>query len=377
MIIETSAKSILRKHKKIDSWFLTHYGMNLYRGCAHNCIYCDGRHEKYNVGGEFGKDIEVKVNAIDILKRELDPARKRKPMPKSFMLLGGGVCDAYQPAEEKYSLSRQALELIEKHNYPVHILTKSVLVERDIDILKRINEQSKAVVSLSFSSTDERISSIFEPGVPHPDRRLETIMKFKEVGIDCGMFLMPIIPFITDSPDIIGKSLKDAKDAGIDFVIFGTMTLKEGKQKDYFTRSLENYYPELSSKYDMIYPSEHRWGEASHEYIDSVSKIFDKYASMYKIPKRIPPRIYGNILSRTDLIIIILEHLDYLNRLKQRKTPYGYAAYSLSKTGMTIRELGKDISIVKGVGKAALSIIREILRTGTCKQYEDLLLGRR
>lgn len=72
-ISEIKAKSILRKHKKIDSWFTSHYGMNLYRGCIHNCVYCDGRSEGYYVDGEFGKDVTVKVNAIEVLNRELDP----------------------------------------------------------------------------------------------------------------------------------------------------------------------------------------------------------------------------------------------------------------------------------------------------------------
>ncbi|HEC95623.1 MAG TPA: hypothetical protein ENI50_01200, partial [Euryarchaeota archaeon] len=79
-IKEIEAKSILRKHKKIDSWFISHYGMNLYRGCAHNCVYCDGRSEKYNVDGEFGEDVTVKVNAIELLRRELKPKRKRTPL---------------------------------------------------------------------------------------------------------------------------------------------------------------------------------------------------------------------------------------------------------------------------------------------------------
>ena len=72
-IKEIEAKTILRKYKKIDSWFVSRYGMNLYRGCSHNCVYCDGRAEKYQVEGEFGKNVVVKTNAVDILRLELDP----------------------------------------------------------------------------------------------------------------------------------------------------------------------------------------------------------------------------------------------------------------------------------------------------------------
>ena len=133
MIKESQAKSILRKHKKINSWFLSHYGINLYRGCTHNCVYCDGRAEKYQVEGEFGKDIIVKTNALNLLERELNPLRKRKPMSTGFIMLCGGVADAYQSVEKKYKLARQNLELIYKYNHSVHILTKSTLIERDID----------------------------------------------------------------------------------------------------------------------------------------------------------------------------------------------------------------------------------------------------
>jgi len=88
-IKEIEAKSILRKQRKIDSWFISRYGMNLYRGCSHNCLYCDGRSEGYYIDGKFGEDVAVKVNAIEILCRELEPKRKRIPLKRSYIMLGG------------------------------------------------------------------------------------------------------------------------------------------------------------------------------------------------------------------------------------------------------------------------------------------------
>jgi DNA repair photolyase len=215
MIHPIQAKSILTKRLKIDSWFMTHYGMNLYRGCLHNCSYCDGRAESYYVEGEFGHDVSVKTNAIELLSKELDPSRRRKPLPKSFIMLGGGVCDAYQPVEKEYQLARKTLELILKYGYPVHILTKSTLVERDIDLLLKIHRQSRAIVSFSFSSVDDDISRIFEPGVPSPSARLATIRTFKQHGLYCGMFLMPVLPWITDTPAVLEHTIKKAREAGI------------------------------------------------------------------------------------------------------------------------------------------------------------------
>lgn len=132
---EVEARSITRLPGRADPWFLGRYGMNLCRGCEHGCSYCDGRAERYHVEGDFEADIAVERNAVEVLGREL--ARVREP---GFVLLGGGVCDAYQPAEEGYRLARGALELALHHGLPVHVVTKSALVERDLDLLARLAE---------------------------------------------------------------------------------------------------------------------------------------------------------------------------------------------------------------------------------------------
>lgn len=272
--------------KKIDSWFLSHYGMNLYRGCTHNCVYCDGRAEGYYVEGEFGKDVVVKMNAVEILKQELDPKRKRIPFKRGFILVGGGVGDSYQPIEKKYKLTQNALKVLCEHNFPVHMLTKSTLIERDIDILKKINRQSRTIVSFSFSSVDDEISTILEPGVPSPTERLKTLAFFKNQGIACGMFLLPVIPFITDMPRIIEQAIKKANELHLDFIIFGGMTLKHGKQKDCFFRMLKKQCPEFISEYENLYPGD-KWGNAKSEYYRSLNQTFNIIAKEYKIPRRI------------------------------------------------------------------------------------------
>ena len=373
-IKEIDAKSILRKHKKIDSWFLSGYGMNLYRGCTHNCVYCDGRAEGYYVEGEFGSDVAVKINALEILRRELDSKRKHTPFKRRYIMVGGGVGDSYQPVEEKYELTRKTLSLLSEKKFPVHILTKSTLVKRDVDILKKINETSKAIVSFSFSSTDEKISRIFEPGVPSPRKRLETISFFKDKGIACGMFLLPVIPFITDIREVMEKTIQDARDVGVDFIIFGGMTLKEGKQKEYFLNVVQRYYPKLVLEYQMIYQGS-KWGEAIPEYYDQLYLTFNTIMKEYKIPKRIPLELYKDILSQNDLVIVILEHLDYLLKLEGEKSPFGYAAYSLSQVQQPLSTMLNKLDTIKGVGKTTENIIREILSTGSSTFYEQLLKG--
>lgn len=374
MIKETQAKTILRKYKKIDSWFISRYGFNLYRGCVHNCVYCDGRNEKYNVENNFGKDVTVKINAIDILRNELDPKRKRKPMSKCFIMCGGGVGDSYQPAEKDYKLTKKALELLYEYNLPVFILTKSTLVKRDIEIIKKINEKSKVIVSFSFSSVDDKISRFFEPGVPSPSERLETINFFKKNGISCGMFLLPVIPFITDKTDLLEESIIHAKQAGVDFIIFGCMTLKEGKQREYFLNKIKDYDINLIRKYNEIYKND-RWGTPISNYYESFNKKFFKLAKKHNVPVRIPSYIFKNILDENSLVIVILEHLDYLLRLQGRSSPYSYAAYSISKINEPLSNIKYHLREIKGVGKTTEKIILDILNTKTSFYYEKLLFN--
>lgn len=370
---EIEAKSILRKYKKVDSWFISHYGMNLYRGCTHNCVYCDGRAESYYVDGQFGQDVTVKVNAIEILRRELDPKRKRIPFKRSFVMIGGGVGDSYQPIEETYQLSRRALELVDEYNLPVHVLTKSTLIKRDIDILKKINEKNRAIVSFSFSSVDDEISAIFEPGVPSPSDRLKTLVFFKNEGIACGMFLLPVIPFVTDTPELMEETIRKASEVGLDFIIFGGMTLKEGRQKDYFFKILKKHYPKLIVEYENVY-TKNKWGEATGKYYNLINTIFNRIAKRYKMPKRIPFNLYKDILGENDLVVVILEHIDYLLKLEGRSSPYGYAAYSISKIKEPLSTMKSELKRIRGVGKVTEKIILEILETRSSSYYKKLLI---
>jgi len=346
--------------------------MNLYRGCSHNCVYCDGRAEGYFVDGEFGRDVSVKINGIEILARELDPARKRRPFKQSFIMAGGGVGDSYQPAEEKYQLSRKTLELLYKYNFPVHVLTKSTLIMRDMDILKDINEKRKAVVSFSFSSVDNRISSIFEPGVPSPDQRLKALALFKDQGFTCGMFLMPVIPFVTDTQELIEQTVKCGAEIGVDFIIFGGMTLKQGRQQEYFLGTLEAHYPELLDGYRSIYRGD-RWGQATAAYYSRINRTFSRIADRYKVPKRVPLSVFKDILSENDLVIVLLEHIDYLIKLQGGSSPFGYAAYSISKLKEPLSEIKEKLLQIRGVNRNTQAIILEILESGSSAYYRKLV----
>lgn len=370
-IREIEAKSILIKHKKIDSWFVSRYGMNLYRGCAHNCIYCDGRSERYQVAGVFGEDVAVKTNAVEVLQKELKPIGRRVKLKPSYVMLGGGVGDSYQPVEEKYQLTRRILQLLCDYRWPVHVLTKSTLVYRDLDIIKRINQQNKAIVSFSFSSTNDEISAIFEPHVPPPSERLKTLAFFKRNGVACGMFLLPVIPFITDTPEMIAESLRKAHEIGVDFVIFGGMTLKSGRQKEYFFNLLRARYPDLLARYAQIY-GENGWGQATEEYHNAINSFFGEISRKYRISTRVPPALFRDILSENDLVVVMLEHLDYFLRLKGKRSSFGHAAYEISKLGKPLSAMRSTLREIRGVGEKTEKMILEILETKSSAYYESL-----
>lgn len=348
--------------------------MNLYRGCVHNCAYCDGRSEGYYVEGQFGEDISVKTNAVELLKKELDPSRRRIPLKRSYIMLGGGVCDTYQPAEKKYGLTRNTLKVIADIGHPVHILTKSTLVERDLDLISEIGQKTAAILSISFSSVDGKICEVFEPGVPGPDQRLRTLERFKREGIACGMFLLPVVPFVTDTAEKMEESVKAGVDAGVDFIVFGGMSLKEGRQKEHFLKIIMERYPDLIGRYEDLY-GYNRWGMASDEYYDVINEAFRAIAKFYRVPSRVPPTLYRNILEQNDQVIVILEHLDYLLRGVGQKTPFGFAAYSISQLKEPLANLQANLRSIKGVGRATEKIILEILGSGRCLYYEKLLYG--
>jgi DNA repair photolyase len=372
---EITAKSLLRKSKRIDSWFLAAYGMNIYRGCEHNCSYCDGRAEKYQVEGEFGWEVSVKVNTIELLERELDPKRKRTPFRKGYICIGGGVGDSYQPIEKKYKLTRQVLELLSEKDFPVHILTKSQLVLRDIDLLKKINEKNRVIVSFSLSSARDDISKHFEPLASPPSQRLEAAKQLKKAGIAVGIFLLPVIPFVTDTKEIIADTLEKVQNANADFIMFGGMTLKEGRQKDFFYNTLGELYPELIPAYKRIYMNDHwgsKWGNAAGEYYTTIQQNFNEAIRQYRLPQRIPPEFYVDLLDENDKVMVMLEHIDYFFKSQGKTSPYGYAAYSISQLKQPLANMKSNLCSLKGVGKVTEKVILEILTTGKSSFLEKL-----
>lgn len=240
------AKTILSK-KKDTAWFGQDYNMNLYKGCCHGCIYCDSRSECYQISN-FDQ-VRQKDNAIDLLHQEL-----RKKI-KTGVIGTGAMSDPYNPFEAKYALTRNALSLLDLYQFGISIATKSDLITRDIDLLTRIKSHSPVICKLTITSMDDTMSQLIEPGVCPSSKRFEAIRKLSEAGIFTGILLMPILPFVNDTPENILGIIHAAHKNGAKFIYpwFG-VSLRLG-QREYFYQKLDELFREehLSSLYQKRY----------------------------------------------------------------------------------------------------------------------------
>ena len=246
MIKEIQAKTLLARVKGPDDWFGLYYNMNLYRGCQHQCIYCDSRSECYQIE-DFNHDVLVKPNAIDLLRHEL--AGKRV-----IGTIGtGSMNDPYMPLEADAQLTRRALEVIAESGFPVHVITKSDLVVRDIDLLEEISRKTYAAVTFTITTAEDALSRRIEPGAPVSSRRLAGLRTLRQRGLRAGVTLMPVLPFIEDTEENIRTIIHLSHAAGAEYILpaFG-MTLRD-RQRAYYYDKLDLLFPGLRLRYEKAF----------------------------------------------------------------------------------------------------------------------------
>ena len=274
MIKEITAKTLLSSSKNPDPWFGYKYTMNLYRGCQHQCIYCDSRSECYQI--EDFSDILVKTNAIELLKKELPSKRIKGTIGL------GSMNDCYMPVEERFHLTEQALELVLRYRFPVHIITKSDLALRDLDLLKEI-AKIYAAVSFTITTADDALAAKLEPGAPSPSRRYQAIKTLSGQGIYAGITLMPVLPFIEDNEANIMAIVDRAREAGAKYIIasFG-MTMRD-RQRTYYYEKLDRMFPGLREKYETSFGDQYSCGVGN---AGKLEKMFHKACARYSIATR-------------------------------------------------------------------------------------------
>jgi len=251
MVNYIEAKSILSKIKQKDTFFGIAYNMNVYRGCQHGCIYCDTRSECYGVGDI--SQISVKKNAIELLRKELQTKLKNT----KATIGTGSMNDPYMPVEKELGMVRQALTEIARVHFPVHIITKSNLVTRDIDVLKDIS-QTYAAVSFTITTADDELSSKLESHAPKSSKRFKALEELAKNGIYTGITLMPVLPYINDTLENMETILRKAKDTGAAYIIpmFG-MTLRKGS-REYFYNELDSSFPGMKQKYEKAFGEQYQ-----------------------------------------------------------------------------------------------------------------------
>ena len=228
------------------------YGMNLYRGCSHGCIYCDSRSKCYQFTHAF-EDIEVKQNAPELLEQALKSKRQKA------MIGTGSMSDPYMHCEEQLGLTRKCLEIICKYGFGAAVQTKSDRILRDMDLLEEINRKAKCVVQMTLTTWDDGLCRILEPNVCTTQRRLEVLARLRGRGIPAVVWLTPILPFINDTEENILPILHACADVGVRGIICFDMgmTLREGN-REYYYAALDRHFPGLKERYIE------RFGSAYH-----------------------------------------------------------------------------------------------------------------
>ena len=297
----TRAKSVLNGTDVTNMGF---WSINPYVGCAFGCAYCYARYaHRYvierNVAAHpeqrllreafetlppwlaFERQIFVKENAAEVLRKALrHGSEKHLNLLKGEGIGIGTATDPYQPAERKFRITRGILEVLAEHaGLKVWIVTKSPLVTRDVDLLRRIARNNSIGVHLSLITIDRDLARRIEPRAPTPDSRLRALARLREHGIDVGINVMPVLPGITDRPDQLEPLVKAVADAGAMRLHACALRLREAARQRYLP-FIEKEFPELAPRYRATYGRSHHAGE---RYREGLARYFRKTCARYGV----------------------------------------------------------------------------------------------
>lgn len=222
------AKRLLTPSRHEETAFFPgEYTLNLYRGCNHGCLYCDSRSECYHI--DRFDQVRIKEHCLAMLEREL---RGKK---RAGIVMMGAASDPYNGLEERLCLTRQALLLLKRYHFGVGIPTKGALVARDAELLAEMGKAAPAYVSFSITAAEDGLSRLLEPQAPPSSARFAAMGALARAGVFTGLWLNPVLPFLTDSQENLGALLLQTKENGGRYAIchFG-MTLREGNREYFF-----------------------------------------------------------------------------------------------------------------------------------------------
>lgn len=268
----TEARSALHYH---DNEQPSHWDLNVYRGCTHGCRYCFARYSHEYLGSDnFFGHILAKTNLPVLLHKEMSrPSWKKEPVNL------GGVSDSYQPAEASLKLMPEILKVFIRHSNPVLISTKSELILRDKHLFARLNSRAEVRVAASIITTNDALAAILEPGASLPSQRFAMLKAMRQAGIKTHLLLMPVLPYLTDSPGELEAVYRQASEAGVEGLIAWPLNLR-GKVKTAYIRFLKQRFPALVPLYIGLFDGHH----PVKTYTKEIIELTDELARRYEIP---------------------------------------------------------------------------------------------
>jgi DNA repair photolyase len=236
IVRETACKTILNKSSISD------YSLNCYTGCAHGCVYCYARFmERFHPHDEpWGKFVDVKINAVEVLKRQL-----RRSKPGAVFI--SSACDGWQPIEAGYRLTRRCCELLLEFGFQINLLTKSALVLRDLDIFSGRDVN----VGVSIATLDERLGKLWEPRAASAEERLQVIEAARKAGLKTTIMFAPLLPFLSDGPDSLDLLFQRAADLQVDSILVDALNPRPRVWPS-VAGLLRDHFPELRERYSRI-----------------------------------------------------------------------------------------------------------------------------
>ena len=239
------AKQLLTPLHATVHFFHSDYNLNLYRGCSHGCVYCDSRSVCYQL--DRFDQVRVKEDALSMLREEL--RRKRKP----GLVSTGAMSDPYNPYEKDLEVTRGAFLLLKQYGFGAGFTTKSSLAARDAKVLFDIQHAAPVRACFSITCAEDSLSLTLEPGASPTSKRFEALETLSRAGVFTGVWLNPVLPFLTDTEENILSIVRRTKECGGQFIVchFG-MTLRTGN-REYFYQALDRDFPGVKAKYAQAF----------------------------------------------------------------------------------------------------------------------------
>jgi DNA repair photolyase len=252
------------------------WSLNPYMGCVHQCTFCYVRHFELRADRPFddryGRSIRVKTNVAEMLRHELAKATWEKET-----VAIGAATDPYQPAEGRYRLTRACLEVLRDASNPISIITRGPLIVRDADVLAQAARRANVSVTFSVPTLDDEVWRRTEPGTAHPRQRLRALKTLVDAGIRASVGMAPILPGISDRPELLEQVVREAREAGACGVWANLLFLRPGT-REHFLEALAEDYPEQLPAYERLYARRAYLGSAESKPVRSlVSELARKH----------------------------------------------------------------------------------------------------